>query len=208
MGLMSAKDDEAAPSTAGDEYAERLVDLQTVWWKRVLPVQAPYRWNLRRLKPGFTLDIGCGLGRNLAHLSGHGVGIDHNPALVAAARSRGLTAFTVDEFAGTEFARPGRFDTLLAAHLVEHMPRAEATETLRAYLPYLREGGRLIVITPQERGFAADATHIEFAGFDEVRQVCDALGLEVTRAYSFPFPRRFGKTFVYNEFVTVARKPA
>ncbi|HLG01607.1 MAG TPA: class I SAM-dependent methyltransferase [Acidimicrobiia bacterium] len=193
-------------TTAGDEYADRLVDLQTVWWKRLLPVQAPYRWNLRRLKPGFTLDIGCGLGRNLAHLKGNGVGVDHNPALVAVARERRLTAYTTGEFPASEHAIPEGFDTVLAAHLVEHMRRSEAVEILASYMPYLRPGGQAILITPQERGFAADATHVEFAGFDEVREVCGALGLEVTRAYSFPFPRRFGRLFVYNEFVTVAHK--
>src|SRR5687767_14294594 len=31
--------------TSSDEYAERLVALQGVWWKRALNVQAPYRWN-------------------------------------------------------------------------------------------------------------------------------------------------------------------
>ena len=35
-------------ATESSEYADRLVDLQRVWWKRVLPVQAPYLWNLRR----------------------------------------------------------------------------------------------------------------------------------------------------------------
>lgn len=194
-------------STEGEDYAERLVGLQTVWWKRVLPVQAPYRWNLRRLRPGFTLDLGCGLGRNLAHLRGNGVGVDHNPDLVAAARARGLSAFTPEGFRSSEFAVPGRFDSLLAAHLVEHMQRPDAEAILAGYLPYVRARGRAIIITPQERGFAADPTHVEFAGFDEVRELCDALGLVVSRAYSFPFPRRLGRLFVYNEFVTVAEKP-
>lgn len=193
-----------APSTDGDDYAGRLVGLQSAWWKRVLPVQAPYRWNLRRLRPGFALDLGCGLGRNLAHLGGRGVGVDHNAGLVAAARARGLTAFTPEQFRSSEFATPGRFDSLLAAHVVEHMPRTDATGLIGEYLPFVRPGGKVIVITPQERGFAADPTHVEFAGFDEVRAVCDVLRLEVTRAYSFPFPRRFGRIFVYNEFVTVA----
>ena len=83
-------DPHAAPqSTEGAAYADRLERLETVWWKRALDVQRPYRWNLRRLDPGFTLDIGCGLGRNLSHLDGNGVGVDHNPDSVAIARSRG-----------------------------------------------------------------------------------------------------------------------
>lgn len=193
-------------STQSDDYARRLVDLENVWWKRLVPVQAPYRWNLRRLRPGFVLDVGCGLGRNLAHLDGDGVGVDHNGALVAAARHRGLEVYLPAEFHASEHAAPDRFDSLLAAHLVEHMPPDDAAAVLSEYLPYVRRGGRVIVITPQERGFAADPTHVEFAGHAEVADLCGHLGLIVARQYSFPLPRRCGRVFVYNEFVTVAEK--
>jgi hypothetical protein len=56
-------------------YAQRLVRLQTAPWKRWLGLQAPFGWNLRRLDPGFTLDLGCGIGRMLLHLRGAGVGV-------------------------------------------------------------------------------------------------------------------------------------
>lgn len=46
-------------------YTARLVEIQSAWWKRMLNVQALYGWNLRRLAPGFTLDLGCGLDRDL-----------------------------------------------------------------------------------------------------------------------------------------------
>ena len=75
--------------TRDREYTERLIRLQRAPWKRWLDVQAPYRWNLRRLAPGFTLEVGCGIGRNLEHLRGEGVGLDHNPYSVAAARQAG-----------------------------------------------------------------------------------------------------------------------
>src|SRR5262245_7515058 len=103
------------------EYTERLLRLQSVRWKRVLDVQAPYRWNLRRLEPGFTLEIGCGIGRNLLHLRGNGVGTDTNPYSIEVCRSRGLTAFTPAEFAETEYAAPGTFETILFSHVAEHM---------------------------------------------------------------------------------------
>lgn len=205
-----SSDDDGAMSSefSTDErsYADRLVDLQTAWWKRLIPVQAPYRWNLRRLQPGFTLEVGCGLGRNLAHLDGNGVGVDHNEALVAAARARGLAAYTPTEFMESGFARPERFDALLASHLVEHLEPEEAFGLLRTYLPFVRPGGQVIVLTPQERGFAADPTHTWFAAFEEVRQLLVDLDLEVERSYSFPLPRRFGRVFVYNEFVSIATR--
>src|SRR5512134_3456178 len=95
--------------TRSREYTERLVRLQRAPWKRWLDVQAPYRWNLRRLRPGFTLEVGCGIGRNLEHLRGHGVGLDHNPHSVAAARAIGLRAFTPEAFRGSEWDRPSAF---------------------------------------------------------------------------------------------------
>jgi hypothetical protein len=39
-------------------------------------------------------------------------------------------------------------------------------------------------------------------------RIASALSLRVGRRYSFPFPRSFGKLFVYNEFVLVAERPA
>jgi hypothetical protein len=60
------------------EYTDLLLRLQTKRWKRLLHVQAPWGWNLRRLNPGFTLEIGCGIGRNLLQLGGTGVGTDTN----------------------------------------------------------------------------------------------------------------------------------
>ena len=71
---MSGPDTPGPPHTRGADYAERLETLETARWKRVLDVQAPYRWNLRRLGLGFTLDIGCGIGRNLPVAAG---AVDH-----------------------------------------------------------------------------------------------------------------------------------
>jgi SAM-dependent methyltransferase len=177
-------------------------------WKRWLDVQAPYRWNLRRLGLGFTLDLGCGTGRNLVHLGGRGVGVDHNEHSVAAARARGLEAYTPAEFARTPHAGPERFDALLVAHVLEHLQPEEARPFLTQHLVHLRRGGQVVLITPQEAGFAGDATHVAFLGFDELTQLAAGLGLELQRRYSFPFPRWAGRCFPHNEFVYVGRKPA
>jgi SAM-dependent methyltransferase len=196
----------ARPGTDGAAYTKRLQRIGGTGWKRLLPTQAPYRWNVRRLRLGHTLDVGCGIGRNLSHLGGDGVGVDHNPTSVAVCRALGLEAYTVEEFLASDCARPGRFDSLLAAHVLEHAPEAEAREIIDMYLPYVRDGGRVVFITPQERGFASDATHVRFVGFEESADMAGALGLTVEKQYSFPFPRPAGRIFTYNEFVTVARK--
>lgn len=195
---------EETPGTAGADYAARLQRLEGARWKQVLNVQAPYRWNLRRLRLGRTLDVGCGIGRNLAQLPGS-VGVDHNATSVAVARTRGLVAFTPDELAGAPAAARGSFDSMLLAHVVEHLSEADGTALVESYLPYLRPGGQVACITPQEKGFTTDATHVRFVGFGELDALADRLGLTVVRRLSFPFPRWAGRVFPYNEFVVVAR---
>ena len=192
--------------TRDREYTERLLRLQRAPWKKWLDVQAPYRWNLRRLRPGFTLEVGCGIGRNLEHLRGQGVGLDHNPHSVAAARDSGLRAFTPEEFQASEWNRPAAFDSLLLSHVAEHMRRDQLVHLLRTHLPCVRPGGQLILITPQEVGFASDPSHVEFMDLAFLRAVAEELGLAPVRDFSFPFPRAFGRIFIYNEFVSVSRK--
>ncbi|WP_327290904.1 class I SAM-dependent methyltransferase [Streptomyces sp. NBC_01198] len=186
--------------TASPDYTARLLA------RRVLPTQAPYRWNLRRLRLGRVLDVGCGVGRNLRHCAPGSVGVDHNEHSVAAARARGLTAYTPEEFAATDCA-PGSFDSLLCAHVLEHLDAAKASALLARYLPYVRPGGRAVLITPQEAGFASDATHVRFVGFAELTEEARAAGLDVRRAYSFPLPRAAGRLFRHNEFVLVSTAP-
>lgn len=194
-------------TTAAAPYAERLARLEGAWWKRLLDVQAPYRRNVRRLAPGYTLDVGCGLGRNLTHLGGHGVGVDHNAAAVAECRRRGLVAYTADEFAAAPEAVRSGFDHLLVAHVLEHLAPSAQRELLAAYLPYVRSGGSVVVITPQEAGQRSDPTHLTFLDHAAVRSLVSAAALRVVEQRSFPLPRPVGRVFRHNEFVTVARVP-
>ena len=196
----------ASKNTAKQSYTDRLIGLEPVW-KKVLDVQMPYRMHLRWLKLGFVLDIGCGIGRNLINLGGSaaGVGIDHNQHSIAVATKRGLTAFTPKDFEGSEYARKARFDTILLSHVAEHMKREDVINLLHKYLAYLHPGGRIVFITPQERGFSSDPTHVMFMDFEAVAAIAKAAGLKVGRQYSFPFPRIIGHIFKYNEFVTILR---
>ena len=194
-------------STDSPDYAERLRSKQTLWWKRMLHVQAPYHWNLRRQHLGRTLDLGCGIGRNLGVLPPGSVGVDHNAEAVALARSSGYDAYTVREFLDGDLAVPAAFDGLLAAHVVEHMDRAEALRLLGDYLRFVRPGGLVFLVCPQERGYASDPTHVWFARDTDLLELVEILGLEPQRSYSFPFPRWTGKLFIYNEFCLTARIP-
>lgn len=195
----------ALAPTARPEYADRLRTLQARRWKQWVDVQAPYRWFLRRLRLGRTLDVGCGIGRNLGNLGGDVVGVDHNADAVARCRAEGFVAYTTAEFPTSPDARTGDYDALLFSHVLEHMDRARAVALVAEYRPYLRPGGRVVMITPQERGYASDATHVEFHDLDGLRAIAGDLGLVVEQARSFPFPRPVGRVFPYNEFVVVAR---
>jgi hypothetical protein len=126
---------------------------------------------------------------------------------VATARERGLIAFTVDDFLRSQFAEVGAFDSLLAAHLVEHLEPGPARDILGGYLKFVRSGGLTVFITPQEKGYASDDTHVTWADFEQLRRLAEDLGLEPVREYSFPFPRHTGRHFAHNEFVLVSRVP-
>ncbi len=193
--------------TAGADYARRLQATQQVWWKRALKVQAPYQWNLRRQRLGRALDVGCGIGRTLETLAPGSVGVDHNAVAVAVARERGVVALTVDEWRQSPLRVPASFDGMLLAHVVEHLPAEEAVTLLRDYLPYVRPGGRVFLVCPQERGYRSDPTHVRFTTGDDLADLAREVGLEPQPWFSFPFPRWAGELFVYNEFCLLATKP-
>ncbi len=192
--------------TDTDDYATRLVTLQGAWWKRALNVQAPYRWNIRRHGLGRTLDIGCGIGRNLASLPPGSVGVDHNATSVGVARTRGLRAMTVEEFFATQGDDTRQFDALLVAHVLEHLSPVDGEKLMRSYLPHLRRGGRVMLICPQERGYASDPTHVRWLTGADLVGLCRELGLRPRAWRSFPLPRAAGKVFAYNEFNVLAAK--
>jgi SAM-dependent methyltransferase len=194
----------ATRDTDSSDYTERLVALEGARWKRWLDVQAPYRWNLRRLALGRTLDVGCGIGRNLLHLPPGSVGVDPNAHSVAIARSRGCDALAPDGLRAAH--APASFDALLVAHVLEHLAPDEARALVAEHLPYVRAGGRIVLITPQDAGFRSDATHRTFFDGAALTALLEGLACAVVRSYSFPFPRPVGRVFPHNEFVVVGRR--
>ncbi|MBM7820844.1 SAM-dependent methyltransferase [Cellulosimicrobium cellulans] len=199
-----------AASTEDAEYTRRLRELQGARWKRVLNVQAPYRWNVRHhLGSRRALDLGCGIGRNLRHLAPGSVGVDHNASSVAFCRSLGMDAFTPEDF--LEASSDGRlapFDALLVSHVLEHLEPGSQVEMLRPYVERLAAGAQVLVVCPQERGYASDPTHTDFVDDRRIAQALDRLGVVVDGSRSFPFPRWTGRFFIYNEFVVHGHLPA
>jgi 2-polyprenyl-3-methyl-5-hydroxy-6-metoxy-1,4-benzoquinol methylase len=192
-------------SSTDADYARRLQRLSGRRWKRLIP--NPYRWNIRRLARGRVLDIGCGIGRCLDFVGPRGVGVDPNEAAIALCRDKGHEAYTPDEFAAARRSAGAdrTFDTLLCSHVLEHLDEPTGVALLRSYLPEVVGGGRVVLITPQERGQRSDPTHVRLMDARALRDLAEQCGLTIERISSFPLPRVFGRWFIYNETVTVAR---
>jgi 2-polyprenyl-3-methyl-5-hydroxy-6-metoxy-1,4-benzoquinol methylase len=193
--------------TRGGEYTSRLLQRTSKRWKLWLNVQAPYRWNLRRRHLGTTLDVGCGIGRNLVTLDAGSIGVDHNPTSVAVAREAGLIALTVDEWQSRAHEHAEHFDSILIAHVIEHLDKEDARKLIRDYLPALKGGGKVFMICPQERGYASDETHVTWTTGEDLIELAKDCGLLPEQWKSFPFPRPAGRWFLYNEFTVMAIKP-
>jgi len=189
------------PSSTDLGYAQRLQRISSKSWKRYVP--NPYRWLIRRLAVGNVLDIGCGVGRCLGFLEGRAVGVDPNPDAVAMCVAQGYRATTPDEFwAGDTCA--SRFDTVLCAHVVEHLTHADAVAMLAPYVQLLRRGGTLVLVVPQERGHHSDPTHVRLVSADDLHELCRDLGVLPIRTRSFPLPSWMGRWFIYSETIVVA----
>jgi 2-polyprenyl-3-methyl-5-hydroxy-6-metoxy-1,4-benzoquinol methylase len=184
------------------EYTRRLQELSGRRWKRFIP--NPYGWKVRRLATGRVLDIGCGIGRCLDFVRPRGIGVDPNVTAVEVCRGKGHQACTPDEFFASHTPEQ-QFDSLLCAHVLEHLDESTGVELLRSYLPYLAETGRVVLITPQERGQRSDATHVRFMDVAALTRLAEQCGLVVEKISSFPLPRMFGRWFIYNETITIAR---
>ncbi|MCK6478931.1 MAG: class I SAM-dependent methyltransferase [Planctomycetaceae bacterium] len=140
-------------------------------------------------RPSRVLEIGCGAGAFLWWARSRGIGevagVDLSGEMVAQARSLGLPAELGD--ARSSLAERRGLDWIVAFDLVEHFRRDEVFEVLELCRGALREGGRILLSTPNAAAWrpgpvaAGDLTHetiftpstirlaLELAGFRDVR---------------------------------------
>jgi 2-polyprenyl-3-methyl-5-hydroxy-6-metoxy-1,4-benzoquinol methylase len=193
-------------NTNSEFYHEELLNNTEKFWKKLIPVQVPYKLSLKHLKPGRTLEIGCGLGRNLKVLGGSSIGLDHNQMSVSYCQSKGLSAYTMEQFneKGAGLGVSGSFDSLLLSHVLEHVDLDDQVELIQSYTSYLKPNAKIILITPQEKGFHSTSSHITWTDFPRLIEIMNSAAPDfmLRKQYSFPFPRKFGTVFPYNEFVT------
>jgi 2-polyprenyl-3-methyl-5-hydroxy-6-metoxy-1,4-benzoquinol methylase len=94
------------------------------------------------------------------------------------------------------------------SHVLEHIEYENQVKVLNAYVPYLKPNGKIFLITPQEVGYKSTNSHITWTDFDRLEMILNLIDGEfkVTKSFSFPLPRRFGKVFKYNEFNVLASR--
>ncbi len=154
---------------------------------------------------GATIDFGCGAGQLLARLPNGSVGLEVNPHLVKGLCGDGFTVF---QARGTkvDFDLPdiiaGRYQTLVIAHVLEHLP--DPAQALTALLAACQRVGirRVLVVVPGVKGFASDRTHKTFVdrAFIETRMPADIGGFVRSRITYFPGPWAWiGRFFVFHE---------
>ncbi|HND61252.1 MAG TPA: class I SAM-dependent methyltransferase [Opitutaceae bacterium] len=98
------------------------------------------------------LDVGCGRGYVIEDLRALGYtrvsGIDIDAGQAAHARQRGLDVTHVTRTEEFLTARPGSYGAILLLDVLEHVPRADQPDFLRAISRSLAPGGRLICSVP------------------------------------------------------------
>jgi SAM-dependent methyltransferase len=117
--------------------------------------QKPY---LKELSDkGKVLDLGCGRGEFLELLKENGIpclGLERDPAMAAMLKEKGLTFVQDDAF--TFFEKPGEdFGAVTAFHFIEHFESGDAIFLLQKIASRLKEGGVLILETPNPSSLAA-----------------------------------------------------
>lgn len=97
------------------------------------------------------LDLGSGRGtflELLRDLGAGGYGVDLDPTMTEAVRSRGLEAQTADGLEHLRGLPAGALDGLYARHVAEHILPGELVATLRELRRVLRPGSPVVFITP------------------------------------------------------------
>jgi SAM-dependent methyltransferase len=159
------------------------------------PAMDDFDENVRRLLPAARdaaiLDLGCGWGQFLwwlklrEYTGGRGIDVGHQQ--VDYCRSLGLDAIRVDSSLQYLHHHPSTFDRITLNHVIEHMPASVGLDLLQACREALKEGGSVIVQTPNMSAVSAafsryiEISHVtgftqnsllqilQLAGFSEVR---------------------------------------
>jgi SAM-dependent methyltransferase len=116
------------------------------------------------------LDVGCGRGELLSALAERGVacsGVDLDAGMVAEARVAGLDITAGDGVAHLRSLPEGSLGSIIAVHVVEHLPLHALLDLLELAATRLRPGGILVAETPNPaslvvlgNSYILDPTHV------------------------------------------------
>lgn len=118
------------------------------------------------------LDVGCGNGEFVVRarqLGWRGVGVDPDPAAVAACRHQGVEAH-VGNVEDLPASFDGMFDMVTLRHSIEHGPAPRAQ--IRACHRRLRDGGVLWMAWPNPQGLGSRLFRSSWRGLEVPRHLC------------------------------------
>ena len=141
---------------------------------RLLPgrrgkLNAELRW-LQAVPRGCLLDVGCGSGRWLVHMRQLGwqvTGVDFDPGAVAIGRQQGLE-LACGSLEQQAFPAAG-FDAITMNHVIEHLP--DPVGTLRECRRLLKDGGKLVLVTPNSSSLGHRCFRQNWRGLEPPRHL-------------------------------------
>jgi SAM-dependent methyltransferase len=151
---------QASPAAAEEWLYRRLEEGLRGSEADVRAALAPYVDYARR-HPAPVLDVGCGRGEFLELCRDAGIdahGYDTNARSIADLQARGLNASVGAIPACLAAHADGSIGTILAAHVVEHLPVGALLELFAQAKRVLRAGGFLMLETPNAEALAVSAS--------------------------------------------------
>jgi SAM-dependent methyltransferase len=168
-------------------------------------------------RPVRVLDVGCGIGLNGAaakRTGAHVTGIELASGAAELARDRldELLAIDITSDAAVQRGLDGRsFDLILLGDVLEHV--ASPAETLARLLPFVDDGGHIIVSLPNVAAWTnrlnllrgrwdyqpsgiLDDTHLRFFTLASAKRLLEDAGLEVLRTAQNPMLVRAAKNLI------------
>ena len=147
------------------------------------------------------LDVGCGRGEFLTLLRERGIsarGVDVNPAMVEAARERGLDVSTGDALAYLASVPDESLGGLFSAQVIEHLEPAYLLRLLEAAFAKMRAGAPIVLETINPAcwfaffsSYLRDITHSQPVHPDTLQYLLVASGFQrVEIRYRGPYPEQ------------------